>query len=175
MAHENSQFETDRRLKHPWNSGVVAADVRLTAGKLLLDQSILAGEPVPQRSRVDPAILVLSICRRLGPGRSLRHESAFVAQIALLIAAATANRACPCKWSRSPGHSSYTRRFFVDGLTAAFDTGELYFFANLTDLEEARTLSARKACGRRRPHLMKSPEIVTLASSFLAIGDVADQ
>ncbi len=51
---ENSQFETDRRLKHPWNSGVVAADVRLTAGKLLLDQSMLAGEPVPQRSRATP-------------------------------------------------------------------------------------------------------------------------
>ena len=92
MAHENSQFETDRRLKHPWNSGVVAADVRLTAGKLLLDQSMLAGEPVPQRSRVDPAILVLSICRRLGPGRSCWGDRPLFLKLPLLIAATTENQ-----------------------------------------------------------------------------------
>jgi hypothetical protein len=71
---------------------VVGADWRLTAGKVLLDQSMLAGEPVSHRSRATPVSLVPLICRRLGSGRSLRHESAFVPQIALLIAAATANR-----------------------------------------------------------------------------------
>ena len=54
VASGNSQFENDRRLKHPWNSGVVAADVRLSAGKVLLDQSMLAGESVPRRSRATP-------------------------------------------------------------------------------------------------------------------------
>jgi hypothetical protein len=36
----------------------------------------------------------------------------------------------------------------VEGLTAAFEAGELQFFADLTDLNEAKTLSAREAGGR---------------------------
>jgi hypothetical protein len=37
VAEWRTQFDNDRRLKHPWNSGVVAAEGRLTAGKVLLD------------------------------------------------------------------------------------------------------------------------------------------
>jgi hypothetical protein len=33
----NSQFDNDRRLKHPWNSGTSQQMGGLTAGKVLLD------------------------------------------------------------------------------------------------------------------------------------------
>jgi hypothetical protein len=49
VASGNSQLKNDRRLKHLWNSGMVAADVRLIAGKVLLEQSMLTGEYVPSK------------------------------------------------------------------------------------------------------------------------------
>src|ERR1035437_2500806 len=74
VASGNSQFDNDRRFKHLWNGGVVAADVRLTAGKVLLDQSMLAGEPVPHRSRVTPVSWSCRFVAGSGRGRSWRHE-----------------------------------------------------------------------------------------------------
>jgi hypothetical protein len=71
---------------------VVAADVRLTAGKVLLDQSMLAGEPVSHRSRVTPVSWSCRLVAGSGRAGHCGTGSAFVPQIALLIAAATGNR-----------------------------------------------------------------------------------
>ena len=51
-----------------------------------------------------------------------------------------------------------------------FEAGELRFFADLAHLNEAKTLSARKAgqTTKTSPH-ENGPAIVTLASPFLAI------
>jgi hypothetical protein len=127
---------------------VVAADVRLTAGKVLLDQSMLAGEPVPHRSRVTPVSWSCRFVAGSGRGRSLRHGVGLRSANCLVDCRRNGESARLCKWPRSRGHSSYTRRFFVEGLTAAFEAGELQFFADLTDLNEAKTLSAREAGGR---------------------------
>ena len=83
--------------------------------------------------------------------------------------------ACPCKWSRSRSHSSYTRRFFVEGLTAAFDAGELYIFADLAYLNEVKALSARKAgqVTKASPYEMVPRSRRALSHSW-QFADVAD-
>ncbi len=83
--------------------------------------------------------------------------------------------ACPCRWPQSRGHSSYTRRFFVEGLTAAFEPASCSFLPISRISTRQRHCRLVKPGRPRRPHLMKSPEIVTLATSSLAIADVADQ
>ena len=112
--------------------------------------------------------MVLSICRRLGSGRSLWHRVGLRSANCLVDCRRNGGSECPCNWPQTRGHSSYTRRFFVEGLTAAFEAGELRFIADLTSTRQrhCRLVKPRR---RRRPHLMKSPAIVTLASSFLAI------
>jgi hypothetical protein len=92
--------------------------VRLTAGKVLLDQSMLAGEPVPHRSRVTPVSWSCRFVAGSGRGRSLRHG----------VGLRSANCLVDC---RRNGESA-----------------RLCKFADLTDLNEAKTLSAREAGGR---------------------------
>jgi hypothetical protein len=87
VASGSSQFENDHRLKHPWNSGLVAADVRARVG--------------------------LRSANCLVDCRANAHRLVFV------------------KWPQSRDHSNYTWRFFVEGPTAAFEAGELLFFADL--------------------------------------------
>ena len=115
---------------------------------------MLAGEPVPHRSRVTPGILVPLICRRLGSGRSLGHELAFVPQIALLIAAATADRSVLAS-GRNLEVISYAWRLFVEGLTQRLrraSCGSLPISRISTKQDICRPV---KPGGRRRPHLMK--------------------
>ena len=71
---------------------MVAADVRLTAGKVLLDQSMLAGESVPHRSRVTPVSWSCRFVAGSDRAGNCGTGSAFIPQIALLIAAVTSDR-----------------------------------------------------------------------------------
>ena len=91
VAHGNSQFDNDRHLKHPWNSGSLQQMGASPRERSFSTNPCSLANPSPiEVGR--PRYLVPLICRRLGSGRLLRHESAFVPQIALLIAAATADR-----------------------------------------------------------------------------------
>jgi len=95
--------------------------MRLTAGKVLLDRSMLTGDSVPHRSRVIP---VSSSCRFVaGSGRTryYRTGSAFVA---LLIAAATADRSVLAIGGKLEVIPVILGVFFVEGVTAAFEAGE---------------------------------------------------
>ena len=98
--------------------------MRLTAGKVLLDQSMLTGDSVPHRSRVIP---VSSSCRLVaGSGRAGYYGtgSAFVPQIALLIAAAAADRSVLAIGGKLEVIPVTLGVFFVEGVTAAFEAGE---------------------------------------------------
>jgi len=151
------------------------ADGRLTAGKVLLDQSMPAGEPVPQRIGLIPLSWSCRFVAGSGPADLAGGGSAFVPQIALLIAAATANRRV-----LASGHDLQVIPVTL-GVSSWKVSRQRLRPASSSSLPISRISTRRRHCrlvkpGRpRRPHLMKSPEIVTLASSFLAIADVADQ
>ena len=51
--------------------------------------------------------MVLSICRRLGSGRSLRHRVGVRSANCLIDCRRNSGSKCPCNWPRFRGHSSY--------------------------------------------------------------------
>ena len=100
------------------------SDGRLTAGRSLSTNRCSLANPSP---------IEVGRPRYLGPFdlSPARVGSVIAARVGLRSADCLVDcrrngeSACPCEWSRSPGHSGYTRRFFVEGLTAAFEAGEL--------------------------------------------------
>ena len=71
-----------------------------------------------------------------GRGRSLRRGVGLRSADCLVDCRCNGKSACPYKRRQSRGHSGYTQHFFVEGLTAAFEAG---------DLNEVKASSARKA------------------------------
>ena len=130
---------------------------------------MLTGESVPHRSKVTQYLGPIGLSLGLGAGWSSRHRVGLRSANCLVDCRRNGETACPCKWPQPRDHSSYARvsswRVSRQRLTPANCSS----FPDRTDFNEVKALSARKACGRRRPYRMKSPEIVTLASSFLAI------
>ena len=90
-----------------------------------------------------------------GRGRPLRSGVGLRSADCLVDCRRNGESTCPCRWLRSRGHSSYTRRFFVKVSRQRLRPASSSSFPDLSDLNEAKTLSLVKPGRRRRPYLMR--------------------
>src|SRR3984957_8418580 len=81
--------------------------MRLTAEKVLLDQSMLASESGSPSKKGDPVSWCCRFVAGSGSGRSLRHGVGVRSANCLVDCRRNGGSECPCNWPRFRGHSSY--------------------------------------------------------------------